>query len=162
MRSIRTNKWRPRWGRRRRRRKGTGAEGKYYSNRPSGLWVYAIKNVNICRRLVIGCKYGGSLKPDEEGWISSSFVSLFIGMWGTTVENPRSTAPTILGEPRLALDPASQNVSIHRARASPSPRATTNYYERVDGPASCSNFISTFAIGLRPFGSISRSPSVTR
>lgn len=47
------------------------------------LWVYAIKNVNICRRLVIGCKYGGGRVRGQmgRGGSRSSFVSLFIGMW---------------------------------------------------------------------------------
>lgn len=39
-------------------------------------WVYTIKNVNIRRRLVIGCKYGGAAR---EGGRARFFVSLFIG-----------------------------------------------------------------------------------
>lgn len=53
---------------------------------PTGtLWVYAIKNVNICRRLVIGCKYGGGRVrgpmpgPDGAGWASQ--LLCFVIYW---------------------------------------------------------------------------------
>jgi len=65
-----------------------GEESVAISESTGALWVYAIKNVNICRRLVIGCKYGGGrvrgpvLGPDGRGGPCSSFVSLFIGMHG--------------------------------------------------------------------------------
>lgn len=72
-----------------------GEESVAAMSEPIGaLWVYAIKNVNICRRLVIGCKYGGGARRRDQkgrGGPRSSFVSLFIGMHGRAPHrNPRS------------------------------------------------------------------------
>lgn len=65
------------------------------------LWVYAIKNVNICRRLVIGCKYGGGRVRCRgqmgRGGSHSSFVSLFIGMWGA--RHSKTHAPSRENKP---------------------------------------------------------------
>lgn len=102
-RSIKANKWRRRWGcwwrtgpgREGRSGKGNGKERKAlpWAEPTGALWVYAIKNVNICRRLVIGCKYGGGARYRDQmgrGGPRSSFVSLFIGMHGRA---PRRAAP---------------------------------------------------------------------
>lgn len=68
---------------------------------PTGaLWVYAIKNVNICRRLVIGCKYGGGrvrgpvLGPDGAGWASQllCFV-IYWNAWPRARAAPKPTLP---------------------------------------------------------------------
>lgn len=75
-----------------------GEESVAMSEPTGALWVYAIKNVNICRRLVIGCKYGGGARCRDQmgrGGPRSSFVSLFIGMHGRARaphRNPRSSS----------------------------------------------------------------------
>lgn len=85
------------------------------------LWVYAIKNVNICRRLVIGCKYGGGRVRCRDqmgrGGSHSSFVSLFIGMRGAraapkpTLRAERTRAPgSSLSSSALI---SSRNLSSH-------------------------------------------------
>lgn len=112
-RSIKANKWRRWWGCWWRPVMGMGIEGngeeweeerkgkRCHERNDRALWVYAIKNVNICRRLVIGCKYGGGRVRCRgqmgRGGSHSSFVSLFIGMRGArrieTHAPPRERAP---------------------------------------------------------------------
>lgn len=73
---------------------GTERRGKLWASR--ALWVYVIKNVNICRRLVIGCKYGGRARCRDQMGRSgprSSFVSLFIGMHDRARAVPKPTLP---------------------------------------------------------------------
>lgn len=56
-----------------------------------------------------------------EGCISSSFVSLFIGMWATAARNPRLCVPPYSTHgTRLAFDPTSSTIqSIHHRHRYP-------------------------------------------
>lgn len=91
-------------------------DGKYYSSGPSGLWVYAIKNVNICRRLVIGCKYGGRPKR-QMGGVNFQLLC-FVIYWNvghgcnkpTLIQPPSSGPGTVLVS---RLRPCLPNVSIY-------------------------------------------------
>lgn len=124
-RSIRANKWRPRSGvvdddegrgRRWKKKKGNIIR----IRAPSGLWVYAIKNVNICRRLVIGCKYGGRPKR-QMGGVSFQLLC-FVIYWnvGHSYEgDPRLCAYELTRSRNssLTFDPASRTFqSIQRGR----------------------------------------------
>lgn len=88
--------------------RGTERRGKRCHERADrgALWVYAIKNVNICRRLVIGCKYGGGARCRDQmgrGGPRSSFVSLFIGMHGRAPRRTETHAPRRSAEGTSAM-----------------------------------------------------------
>lgn len=83
-----------------------GEESVAMSEPIGALWVYAIKNVNICRRLVIGCKYGGGARCRDQmgrGGPRSSFVSLFIGMHGRAPRRTETHAPRRSAEGTSAM-----------------------------------------------------------
>ncbi|KAG7201576.1 hypothetical protein KM043_004321 [Ampulex compressa] len=98
--------------------------GKYYSNEPPGLWVYAIKNVNICRRLVIGCKYGGG--PGRGGFPPPLFRYL-LECGPVAPRNPRFCSTT---EDSFSSQPYLPNVSICASSRGMRPVNTINYTPR--------------------------------